>query len=65
MGVAGKDLVAQGEAVKAHHQRDAHLFAIRPMVTRVAALCQRVGFGLALKISTRHVIQQYFVVDRK
>jgi hypothetical protein len=50
----GEHLVAQRRAVEGHDQRDAYLFAIRAMITRIAALRLRIGRGLALKICARH-----------
>jgi hypothetical protein len=41
----GEHLVAQRRAVEGHDQRDAYLFAIRAMITRIAALRLRIGRG--------------------
>ncbi len=65
VGVAGKHLVAQRKAVEGHHQRDADLLAVRAVIAGVAALRQRIGFGLALKVGARDVVQQHFVLDGK
>ena len=65
MGIAGKHLVPQGETVKAHHQSDTHLLAIGTVVARVPALGEFVAVRLAFKIGARHVIQQYFVLNRE
>ena len=65
VGVAGKHLVAQRKAVKGHHQRDADLLAVRAVIPGVAALRQRIGFGLALKVGARDVVQQHFVLHGK
>ena len=63
--VAGKHFVAEREAIEAHHQRDAHLFAVGPVIARVAALRERVRLGLALEEGAGHVVEQHLVVDRK
>ena len=65
VGVAGEHLVAQREAVEGHHQGDADLLAVGPMIAAVAALRQRVGLRLALEVGAGHVVQQHLVVDRK
>src|SRR6516165_12170826 len=65
MGITGKDLIAQREAVKRHHQRDAHLLAVRAMIAGVAALCLWVTVCLAFKVCTRDVIEKHLVLDRE
>ena len=35
MSVAGEHFVAERKAVKGHHERDAHLLAVGPMIARV------------------------------
>ena len=65
MGIAGEHFVAQGKAVEGHDESDAHLLAVGPMVARVAALCQRVGFGLAFEIRAGDIIEQHVVLDRE
>jgi len=50
VGVAGEHLVAQWKAVEGHDERDAHLLAIGPVIPRVAAPRQRVGFRLAFEV---------------
>jgi hypothetical protein len=65
VGVAGEHLVAQREAVEGHHQGDADLLAVGPVIAAVAALGQRVGRRLALEVGAGHVVQQHLVVDRK
>ena len=49
--------------VPRHHQRDAHLLAVSPMVAAVAAPGQPIAVGLALEVRARHVIQQQVVVE--
>ena len=63
--VAGENLVAQGEAVEGHDQRDADLLAVGAMIARIATLGLRVGFCLALEVGACDVVEQYFVLDRK
>ena len=61
--VAGEHLVAQRHALARHHQADADLLAVRPMVAAVAARGQRVGLRLALEVGAGHVVQQQLVVE--
>ena len=61
--VAGEYLVAQRNALARHHQPDAHLLAVTPMVAAVAALGERIGGGLSLEIRARHVVEQKLVVE--
>ena len=61
--VAGEHLVAQREAVEGHHQGDADLLAIRPMIAAVATPRQGIAFRLALEVGAGHVVQQDLVVD--
>jgi hypothetical protein len=63
VSVAGEHFVAEWKAVKGHHQRDAHLLAVGPMIARVTAPGLRIGLRLALKIGARHLIEQHLVVD--
>src|SRR5262245_14717966 len=65
VGVAGEHFVAQGKTIEGHDESDAHLLAVGPMIPGVAALRQRVGFGLAFEIRARDIIEQYVVLDRK
>lgn len=65
VGIAGEHLVAQREAVEGHHQGDADLLAIGPVVAAVAATGQLVALGLALEVGAGHVVQQHLVVDRE
>src|SRR5208282_20821 len=65
VGVAGEDLIAEGEAVKRHHQSNAHLRAVGAMIAGIAALRLRVRFGLAFKIGARDIVEQHVVVDRE
>lgn len=48
MRVAGEHLVTQGKTIEAHDQRDAYLFAIRAVITRVTAFGEFVAVGLTL-----------------
>ena len=61
--VAGKDLVAQGHATAAHHQRDIHLLAVRPVVSRVTALRQRIRRRFSFEVGAGDVVQQQVVVE--
>ena len=63
--VAGEHLVAQRYPLARHHQRDAHLLAVRPMVATVPACGQRVLRRLALEVRARHVVQQQVVPQRE
>jgi len=63
--VAGEHLVAERDALARHHQTDANLLAISPMVTAVAAAGKCVAGGLALEVRARHVVQQQLVVERE
>ena len=63
MGIAGEHLVAQREAIKRHHERDAHLLAVGAVIAGVAALRLRIGFGLAFKIRTGDVVEQNLILD--
>lgn len=65
MGVASKHFVAQRKTIKGHDEGDAHLLAIGPMIAGVAALRQRIRFGLAFEIRARDIIEQHIVLDRK
>ena len=65
MDVAGEHLVAQRKAVEAHLQRDQELLAVGPVIAGIAALRERVPFGLDFEICARHVIKQHLVVDRE
>ncbi len=61
--VSRENLVAQRHSALGNHQPDADLFAVGPMVARVAALGQRIAVGLALEIRAGHVVQQQVVLD--
>ena len=65
MRVAGEHLVAQGEAVKRHHQRDAYLLAVGAVIAGVPALRLWIAFCLAFEICARNVVKQHFILDRK
>ena len=61
--ISREHFVAQRQAAARHHQADADLFAVGPMVARVATLGQRIGMGLSLEVRARHVVQQQVVLD--
>ena len=61
--ISGEDFVAQRQAAARHHQADADLLAVGPMVARVAALGQGIRVGLAFEVRARHVVQQQIVLD--
>ena len=63
--VAGKHLVAERHAVTTHHQSDADLLAVRPVVAAVAAPGERVSLGLAFEERARDVVEQQLVVERE
>jgi hypothetical protein len=65
VGVAREHLIAEREAIEGHDQRDAHLLAIGAVVAGIAALCQRVRFGLAFEERARHIVEQDFVLHRE
>src|SRR5205085_4464720 len=56
-GVAREDLVAEREAIEAHHQGDTHLFAVGAVIARVAALGERVPQRLAFEERARHIVE--------
>ena len=60
--IAGKHLIAERDAVARHHQADANLLAVGPMVAAVAAAGERVALGLTLEVCARHVVQQQLIV---
>jgi hypothetical protein len=63
--IAGEHLVAQRDALARHHQPDADLFAVGPMVTTVAAPGEWMRRRFALKVGACHVVEQQFVIQRK
>ena len=65
MGVAGKHLIAEREAVERHDKRNAHLRAVGAMIAGIAALRLRVCLRLAFEISAGDVVEQNVVVDRE
>jgi hypothetical protein len=65
VGVAGEQLVAQGKSVEGHDERDAHLLAVGPMITGIAALGLRVRPGLAFEVCARDIVEQHLVLHRK
>ena len=60
LGVAGKDLMGDREAVAIDDEADHHLLAVRAVVARIAALGFAVGGGVALEIGRGQVVE----VDR-
>jgi hypothetical protein len=65
VGVAGEHFIAQGKAIKGHNKRDAHLLAIGPMISGIAALSQRIGFCLAFEVRARDVVEQHLILNGK
>ena len=63
VAIAGEHFVTERQPAPRHHQTDADLLAVGPMVARVAALGQRIGVGLALEVRARYVVQQQIVLD--
>ncbi len=61
--VPGEDLVAQRHPLAGHHQRDADLLAVGPVVAAVAARRQRVPLGQPLEVRARHVVEQQVVLQ--
>ena len=56
VAIAREHLEAQREALTRHHQADANLLAIRPMIAAVAAACERIAGSLPLEIGARHIV---------
>jgi len=58
--VAGQHLVGQGQAVGGHHQGDDHLYAVRPVVARVAepALVALRKRRLRLEVGAGQIVEQ-------
>jgi hypothetical protein len=56
--VAVEGFITQREALGVDDQSDDHLFAIRPVIARVAALQHRILFRPALHIAARQVIEE-------
>ena len=64
-GVAGKHLVADGQSFGGDHQAEVDLFAVRPLVTRIATRGFGVAFGLTFKICAGHVVEQELELHAK
>ena len=66
VGVAGEHLVAQRKAVEGHHQRDAHLLAVGPVIAASSrAAPAGCASACAFEVGARHVVEQHLVLDRK
>lgn len=65
MSIAGEHFIAEWKAIEGHDQRNTDLLAVGPMIAGIAALRQRIGFGLAFEERARHVMEQHLVLDRK
>src|SRR5215471_18854817 len=65
VGIAGEHLIAQREAIKRYHERNAHLLAVGTVIAGIAALRLRIAVYLALKKRTRDVVEQNLVLDRE
>ena len=61
LGIAGEDLMGQGEAFPADDQPDHHLLAIRAMVAGIAPLRLGIAGGLSLEIGAGQVVE----IDRR
>lgn len=60
--VPGEDLVGEREALRAHHEGEDHLLAVRAVVPGVAALHAGVGGRQALHVRAGEVVQQHLVL---
>ena len=65
MLVAIEHFIAQGHAVRGHHQTDTHLQTVRPTVARVTPLGHRVRLALPFKVGAGHVVEKQFIVEVK
>ena len=63
MGVACEHLKPHRKAVEGHDQRNQNLLAVLPLVAGIAALGQKVPFGLVFEVGARHVIEVRLVLD--
>ena len=63
--VALEDLVAERKALRVHDQRNHQLFAVGPVIARVAALHHRVVFRRALHIAAGQVVEQHIELRRE
>src|SRR5208283_3693587 len=63
--IAGEHLVAERDAVPRHHQADADLLAVSPMVAAVAAAGEPIALGVALEIRPRHIIQLIVEIEQR
>ena len=61
--VAVKDLVGKRHALSSHHHRDAHLLAVRPMVTTVAALRLGIPLREPLEERARDIVEKKVIVE--
>ena len=61
--VAGKDFITQRHSASRHHQSDAHLPAVAAVVSRIAALSQRVAFRLTFEVSACDIVHQQVVFE--
>ena len=63
VAVAFEDLVAQRQPLTGHHQRDADLLAVRPVIAAVATLGQGVAFHSSLEVGRGDVVEEEVVFD--
>jgi len=65
MGVASEDLVVNGKAVRRHHQGEHDLLAVGPVITRIAALDQRVVLHQPFKKAAGQIAKQQIELQRE
>jgi hypothetical protein len=63
VGVAGEDFVAQGDTVIRHHQPNAHLRAVRAVVSGITPPGQRVADAFPFKVRAGDVVEQQVVLQ--
>jgi hypothetical protein len=63
--ISVEHFVPERDAFARDDERDAHLFAVRPVVSAVPALRHRIAERLPLEVRAGHVVEEQVVRDRK